>query len=378
MFYEKTILLRNKISRFFYKKIFRKFFFKIDPEKIHNYMIEIGEFLGKYKTTRFFTAVFFSYSNNKLEQNILGINFKNPMGLAAGFDKDARIINIMESTGFGHTEIGSVTGEFCKGNEKPRLWRLKRSQALVINYGLKNQGAEKIADRLDKLTCDIPLGISIAKTNSKKTINLQKGIEDYLKAYKSLKQYADYLTINISCPNTFGGEPFTDPKKLDLLLTEIDKIEANSPIFLKMPLDLKEKELDPILEVVSRHNISGFICSNLSKDRNNKSVMSKIKEKEIPQKGSVSGIPIKNASTEVINEIYKKTKGKYIIIGCGGIFSAKDAYEKIKAGASLLQMITGMIYEGPQLISEINQGLVELLKKDGFTNISEAIGMDHK
>ena len=302
----------------------------------------------------------------------MGIKFKNPIGLAAGFDKDAYLPGILPSVGFGFTEVGTITGKPCEGNPKPRLWRLKNSKSLVVYYGLKNDGCEEISKRLKNQKFSIPVITSIGKTNSKETMEEKKGIADYLKAYKAFLDIGQVFDINISCPNAFGGLPFSDPKKLDNLLSQIDKIPSKKPILLKMPPDLKDGELDEILKVVSKHKVSGFICSNLTKDR--KKSERKITDKFIPDHGGLSGKLVEDLANEQIAKIYQKTKGKYVIIGLGGVFSAEDAYKKIKLGASLIQLITGMIFEGPQLISEINFGLVRLLKKDGFKNISRAIG----
>lgn len=367
---EFLISIRNHISRLLYKGIAKPIFFLLDPEKIHNRMLLFGRFLGSNPITRAITAFFFSYSNKKLEQTILGIRFKKPVGLAAGFDKDALITDIMKPTGFGFTEVGSITGEPCVGNPKPRLWRLVKSQGLLINYGLNNQGSEEIAERLAKKHFTLPLGTSIAKTNSKETNTVEGGIADYVKAYKALADIGDFSVINISCPNAFGGEPFTDPEKLEKLLAEIVKIKTEKPIFVKIAPDLKEETVDEIIEISRKYGVKGFICTNLTKNRNNP----KILEKNLPENGSISGKPIEDLSDKMIAYVYKKTQGKSVIIGVGGIFSAQDAYRKIKLGASLVQLITGMIYEGPQLISEINQGLVKLMEKDGYGNISEVIG----
>jgi dihydroorotate dehydrogenase len=370
---ETLILVRNSIVRFLYKQLARRIFFLMDPEKIHNYMIAFGRFLGSNPVTRAITAFFFSYSNKTLNQNILGIHFKNPVGLAAGFDKDAKIIGVMKATGFGFTEIGSVTGEPCPGNPGRRLWRLIKSQGLLINYGLNNQGAEEISKRLSHKKFLTPVGTNVAKTNCKATVDVQAGIADYTKAYRLLSNIGDYSVINISCPNAFGGEPFTDPERLESLLVEIKKVPSKKPIFVKIAPDLKEAVVDNILEISLKHGVKGFICTNLTKNRNNQ----KILDKNLPEIGSISGKPIEGLSEKMISYVYKKTKGKAVIIGVGGIFSAEDAYRKIRLGSSLVQMITGMIFEGPQVISEINQGLVRLLKKDGFKNISEAVGKDN-
>lgn len=373
-----VISLRNKIEKFIYKKILRPIFFLIDPETTHNRVLLLGRILGSNFITKNIAYLFLSYSNEKLEQNIAGIKFKNPVGLAAGFDKDAYLTSILPSVGFGFAEVGSITGEPYEGNPGKRLERLKKSKSIVVNYGLKNQGAEKISQRLKNKNFDIPTGISVAKTNSDKTIELENGIRDYLKVCRLFENIGDYLTINISCPNTFGGEPFTDEIKLEKLLSEIDKLNYRKPIFIKLPPDLDVEKIDKIINVSDKHKISGFVCSNLTKDRNNPKIKEKIIETTILIKGSLSGKIIEDLVNEQIKYIYSRTKGKYIIMGCGGIFSAEDAYKKIKLGASLVQLITGMIFEGPQLISEINKGLVKLLEKDGFKNISEAIGVDNK
>ncbi len=367
------ISIRNWTIRILYKGILKPILFLFDPEKMHDGFLSIGHFLGSNRALKAITKFFFSYSNKSLEQNILGIRFKNPIGLAAGFDKDAQMIEICKDVGFGFAEVGSITGEFCEGNPKPRIWRLKKLKSLLVYYGLKNQGAEKISERLQNKKFSLPVGISIAKTNNKETTQLDTAKADYLKAYKAFSNIGDYITINISCPNAFGGEPFTDPNKLQKLLEEIFKIPKTKPIFLKLAPDLSEKVLNEIIAVTDKFKIDGFIIANLTKDREKL----ELQKHEIPSHvGSISGPPTKDLSDKMIKYVYKKTKGKYIIIGCGGISTAQDAYKKIRLGASLLQLITGMIYEGPQVISEINEGLSRLLKKDGFKNISEAVGKE--
>ena len=376
---ETLITVRNFIIEGLYKGIVRPILFRIDPEKIHDFFIKAGHILGRWFFMKAITAFFFQYKNPKLHQELLGIKFENPIGLAAGFDKNAQMIDISRSVGFGFTEIGSITGEPCKGNEKPRLWRLKKSKGLVVWYGLKNDGCLKIAKELKDKKFNLPVGISIAKTNSESTITKKEGIKDYLKAYRNLKDLGDYITINISCPNAYGGQPFSNSKDLDNLLMRINEIRSKKPLFIKLPPDLSHKELDEVLEVIKYHRIDGIICTNLTKDRKNKAIADKVLDEGIPEVGGISGKPIKELSTEVIKYIYKKTSGKYVIVGCGGVFTAKDAYEKIRAGASLIQLITGMIYEGPQMVGTVNQGILKLLKRDGYKRISQAIGMDaHK
>lgn len=343
----------------------------MDPEKVHDFFTLKGRFLGSNPLTKVITKIALSYSHPTLEQTILGVKFPNPVGLSAGFDKNALLTDILPAVGFGFMEVGTITGEKCEGNPRPRLWRLKKSKGLVIYYGLKNDGAKAVSERLKNKKFEIPLITSIGKTNCENTIETQAGIKDYLKAYRSFTDIGHFFDINISCPNAFGGQPFSDPFKLDQLLTEIDKVETKKPIFLKMPPDLEDDHIDGILKVVEKHKIAGFICTNLTKNKN-----SKIIDDFIPDKGGFSGKVVEDLSNRMIGKIYQKTLGKYVIIGCGGIFSAEDAYKKIKLGASLVQLITGMVFEGPQVIGEINRGLVKFLKKDGYKNISEAVGVD--
>ena len=369
------IKFRNAIISFLYRNVLKRIFFLFDAEKVHDFFTITGKILGSNVVTRKITSFFFNHPDQRiLTQKIHGIYFKNPIGLSAGFDKNAEITQIIPEVGFGFEEIGSITGESCHGNAKPRLWRLIKSQALVVYYGLKNDGAERISARLKNKRFKIPIGVNVAKTNSKATSTTEAGIEDYVKAYRSFLHIGDYFTINISCPNTFGGEPFHDGEKLDKLFTALEKYPTKKPVFIKISPDLSDAQIDDILKVSKKHHVSGFICTNLTKKRENL----KILDQKVPEDGGISGKAVEELANKMIANIYKKTKGKFTIIGCGGVFSAEDAYKKIRLGASLVELITGMIFQGPQLISEINLGLADLLKKDGLRNIHEAVGIDAK
>lgn len=353
-----------------YKKI-RPILFKSDPEKIHNLIILLGRFLAFTKLSLLLRKKFV-YKNKKLENNILGIKFANPIGLAAGFDKNAQLIDFIPDLGFGFMEVGSITAKPCEGNPKPRLHRLVKDKALIVNYGLSNKGAEKIFKKINRKNPKIPLGINIAKTNDS-SIKDQASVEDYFQSFKLLKNLGDYITINISCPNSGDGKSFEDPILLENLLKKISEIRKNEKIFLKLSPNIDKIDLNKILELAKQYKIDGFVISNLSKKRENLSKNPKLKFK-----GSISGKPSRKDSNALIKYVYKKTKGKFVIIGCGGVFSGKDAYEKIKNGASLIQLITGMIFEGPGVIKKINKELVKLLEKDGYENIKEAVGKNVK
>ena len=344
--------------------------FLFDAEKIHDLFTAVGVLLGKSKITRWKTRWLFSYQNPRLERTVLGIKFVNPIGLSAGFDKDAKLTDIMPEVGFGFTEVGSITGEPCEGNPKPRLWRLPQLRSLVVHYGLKNEGCEKIAARLSTKKFKIPIGTNIAKTNNVACAETEAGINDYAKAFTELKDIGDYFTVNISCPNAYSGEPFTDPARLEALMTRLDAIPTVKPIFLKLSPDLAGEKLDAIIDVCGRHRVHGFICTNLTKEKK--------EEHDIRLKGGLSGMLVQKLSDDQIAYVYKKTQGKYIIIGVGGVFSAEDAFRKIQLGATLVELITGMIFQGPQLIGEINKGLVRLMDKNGYKSISEVVGSASK
>ena len=375
-------LYRNKIIHGLYLGVLKPIFFLQDPETVHDYMIRVGAVLGKYSWGRAITRGLFDYESKNLSQDILGMHFKNPMGLSAGFDKNAELTDILPSIGFGFAEVGSITGEKCEGNPKPRLWRLPKSKSLVVYYGLKNDGCEDISKRLDGKHFDIPIGISVAMTNCAGNLVLESAIKDFAKAFKVMEPIGDYITVNISCPNAQSGQPFIDPHKLDNLFNTLDKIPTKKPVFIKLSPDLSHDELDSILDIAHKHKIDGIITTNLTKNRDNLNVI----DEHVPDIGGMSGKAVKDLADDTLAYISKKELSwgtsknkngkKFVLIASGGVFTAADAYKKIRLGASLVQMITGMIYEGPQVISEINRGLVELLKKDGFTNITQAIGAD--
>lgn len=362
---------------FIYRTILKPLLFLFDPEFIHDTFLEIGKLLGTNAVTKYITNDFLCYKNPKLSQNIYGIEFENPVGLAAGFDKNGDLMNILENVGFGFMSVGSITQNPYEGNPKPRLYRLPESKSIIVNYGLKNIGAKEIIKKLKKYhtesNSNLKIVMSVAKTNCVETADEEQGIRDYVATLKALRdaEVGHMYEINISCPNAYGGEPFTTPDKLDRLFTEITTLKLGKPVFVKMPINLPWEEFKRLLEVLMRYRVDGVIIGNLTKVRDPKLI-----KDSFPAgiKGNLSGLPTKELSNNLIRETYKYCGRKMKIIGVGGIFSAEDAYEKIKLGASMVQLITGMVFEGPTLIGEINRGLVQLLKRDGFTRISEAIG----
>lgn len=360
-------------TKFLYKKALKPVFFQQDPEAVHNRILKMGRIFGSSALARGLFKAAFSYTHLALKQTVFGIDFANPVGLSAGFDKDADLINFLPSFGFGFLTIGSVTLNPYEGNAPPRLYRLPKSEAIVVNFGLKNISTKLVNERLQASRSQAPIVVSIAKTNSQATCDDESGVLDYVGSFQQIttQEKVVMIEINISCPNTFGGEPFTTPERLEKLLQALDEVPCSKPVVVKMPINLAWPEFQALLDVILGHRVAGVTVGNLNKDR----ASDKIHD-QIPAglKGGISGKPTYDLCNELISKTYQYCGDKLVIIGVGGIFSAKDAYEKIKRGASLVELITGMIYEGPQLIGEINAGLVKLLEKDGYKNIQEAIG----
>ena len=373
--------IRNLILKLLYK-ITRPIIFLMDPEDAHYSMKRIGIVLGSNPVTKAFTSLLYDYGHKSLKTNVDGVEYRNPIGLSAGFDKDGELTKIYPNLGFGLAELGSITGEICPGNPGKRLFRMIKSKAIVVWYGLNNMGAEKLSKNLANQNFGrLRVGINAALTNQTSNFDLQAAVKDYCKTMTLFKDIGDYYTINISCPNTQEGEPFVHRENLDVLLKMVnEKIRpiTKKPIYVKLAADMSIPEIDTIVDACTDHKMDGFVCTNLAKPEFN----SEHRPEEYPTtkgllpkgKGAMSGLPLQRISTDVIRHVYRKTQGKMTIIGVGGIFNAKDAYEKITSGANLCHMITTMIFDGPQNISEINRGLVKLIKADGFKSVEEAVG----
>ena len=373
--------IRNKFLWAGYQAV-RPLIFLMEPEEAHYSLKRVGVFLGNNPITRGLTSALMDYNHKSLAIEVDGIKYRNPVGLSAGFDKDGELTKIYPSLGFGLAELGSFTGEICPGNPGKRLFRMIKSKAIVVWYGLNNEGAETISKRLANEDFGrLRVGINAANSNLTPEFDLDVSINDYLKTMKLFKDIGDYYTVNISCPNTQEGEPFVDKDNLDVLLAAIVKEIrpiSDKPIYVKLAADMTLEEINTIVDACVEWGMDGVVCTNLAKPEYN----SEHRPEEYPTekgllpkgKGAMSGLPLQRISTNVIRHVYRRTRGKLTIIGVGGIFSAKDAYEKITSGASLLHMITTMIFDGPQNINEINRGLVKLLKKDGFKSLSEAVG----
>ena len=341
--------------------ILKPFLFSLDPETAHDLAIKT------LKINPFPSKMFEVEDEQMLKIKLLGKNFPNPVGLAAGFDKSAEAYNSLLKLGFGFVEVGTVTPIKQFGNPKPRIFRLEGDGALINRLGFNNDGIEIIKNRIKSDGKKGVLGINIGPNKDTKD---QKN--DFCLGLKNFFDIADYITINISSPNTEGLRDFHDQEKLKDLLLALNKIKKENkthiPLLLKVSPDIQDNHISEIIDVATKSDISAIIITNTT-DGNRDNLKSKIKEQ-----GGLSGEPLQQISTNMIKKFYKKLNGKIPIIGVGGVNSGKSAYEKIVAGASLLQLYTGFVYRGPSAAKDIKKELIQILKAEGLNNIKEAIG----
>ena len=369
-----------------YKHVIKPLLFLLTPDFTHRLIVFCGRVVQALPPVRWAIRKSWSFQDKSLQQEVDGITFYNPIGLSAGFDKNVQLSPLMEDVGFGFASGGSVTLEPRKGNRRPWFHRLPKTKSVVVYAGMPNYGLRKISRyirrnrrRLDNMPTVVSVAVVANKTTRERMgtrLTKEAIIDDVKKAteYISDNKLASVVEINISCPNA-GKEPFIETESLDELLTTLDIVPRDVPFWVKMPHLYDIKQFDSLLKVIVRHNIQGVTVANLVKDRSKIDIKDPLTD-EI--RGGLSGEPTREHSLELIRHAYRNYGDRLIIVGVGGVFSAEDAYAKIKAGASLVGLITGLFFEGPQLIGQINRGLVDLLKKDGFSHISEAVGADFR
>ncbi|MDB9372227.1 quinone-dependent dihydroorotate dehydrogenase [Nodularia sphaerocarpa] len=318
----------------------------------------------------------------RLEQNLFGLKFPNPLGLAAGFDKDGVAANIWSSLGFGFAELGTVTFVAQPGNPRPRLFRLPLDQAALNRMGFNNSGAAAMATRLaqdqPELGWTIPIGINLGKS---KVTPLEAAGEDYLNSFRLLKELGDYFVVNVSSPNTPGLRSLQDASMLSAILDLLQQENnAQKPIFVKIAPDLEWEAIADIIALAKTYQLAGIIATNttISRDRLKTQIINQTGKSPQEEAGGISGAPVRQRSTEVIRFIWQQTQGEIPIIGVGGIFTPEDAWEKITAGASLIQLYTGWIYQGPMMVRRILEGLLLQLEKNQLHSITEAVGIQSK
>jgi dihydroorotate dehydrogenase len=375
----------------FYKALVRPWLFQTDPETAHERALNLAASLGRCRIARDAVEMAFAFEDSRLQQTVFGIEFPNPVGLAAGYDKNAVGLEFWPALGFGFAEIGSVTLNSQPGTEPPRLFRQVEQCSLINRMGFNNDGAEAIAARIPPRPHRIPVGVNVGKNRD---VDLAHAGENYAATIDKFQDRADFFVINVSSPNTPGLRKLQDKEMLDGLLHIVGRKPSSTrpepclpgsepprgapgtpaegsgptttttPILLKISPDLTLNQIDDVVGLVERHKLAGVVATNTTIDH------------PTPPEGGLSGAPLRARSTDCIRHIRHQTNGRLPIIGVGGIFTADDAYEKIRAGACLVEVWTGMIFEGPSITRNINRGLLRLLERDGFGTIADAVGTE--
>ncbi|MGE5220226.1 MAG: quinone-dependent dihydroorotate dehydrogenase [Chloroflexota bacterium] len=361
-----------------YKSVIRPLLFRKDPEASHEMMLAL---LAKAERIAGLIEKLYRVEDKRLAVTVGPLRFGNPVGLAGGFDKNAIAPKAIASFGFGFMEIGAVTAQAQPGNPKPRLYRLPEDHALINRLGFNNEGAAAIAAKFERMAArggrpDIPIGMNIGRT---KIVETKDAVEDFLTCFEKLFAHGDFFTLNVSSPNTPNLRDLQEKGLLSELLSAVQEKNrqlsaamkiAEKPVFVKIAPDMEFSQVDEIIDVVKSVKLAGIVATNATAF-----MRENLKSPHALEPGGLSGRPITAKVTDFVTHIYRVTGGQLPIIGVGGIFDAQEAYDKIKAGASAVQIYTGWVYEGPGAVKRINQGLCRLLARDGLKHISEAVGM---
>ena len=356
-----------------YQLLLQPFLFRLDPERAHHLTLWLLQRLVQMPSLLKLWQDWRPLEHAALQTQVAGLYFSNPVGLAAGFDKSATAVAAFPALGFGFVEVGTVTPRAQAGNPLPRLFRIWRDEAVINRMGFNNDGATAVAQRLKVSPGYVPIGVNLGMNAD---TPLEQALDDYRAGIEALFDVGDYVVVNVSSPNTPGLRTLQSSVHLRALLGGVQDCNQAlaqarqvqpRPLFVKIAPDLQPDEIDAIVEVVQSCALNGIIATNTTLAREGLTTMTS-------EPGGVSGRPLRQRSTEVIQQVYRAAQGRIPIIGVGGIFSPEDAYEKICAGASLVQLYTGLIYRGPGLPRRINVGLVRLLQRDGLTHLSQAVG----
>jgi dihydroorotate dehydrogenase (fumarate)/dihydroorotate dehydrogenase len=364
-----------------YSTLIRPLLFKLDAETAHHGTVEACRIAGMVPWVPQLTRACLEFTAPELQCEVAGLRFDHPIGLAAGWDKSGRALRMLDHLGFAFAEIGSISAQPSQGNPQPRLFRLPQDQAIIVNYGLPNEGAEAIAPRLAAHRMRVPLGVNIVKTNfgpGAPACSDEAILADYERSVSLLHRHAGYLMLNLSCPNAAGGKDFyAQSGNITRLLHLLKPLDLACPVFLKVaPRDDPAEHERLLAEADAFDFVRGF-SFNLppGKPATLRLTTPRSEWEHLP--GAVSGKPVEDLINRCIAGLATRmNRQRHIIIGTGGVFTAADAYRKLRLGASLVQIYTALIYEGPGVISRINQGLCSLLAKDGFRHVSEAVGAD--
>ena len=341
----------------FYKKVLKPIFFRIHPEKMHAMVLVLGEFFGYLPPARYLLRLIYGYRGPDIAKVVDGVRYERPVLLSAGFDCDARLTQVLASLSFGGEEVGSVTALPCEGNPRPWQTRLVRNKSLIVFKGLRNRGADRTIKHIlsKKRIPGYVIGISIASTNNSCVANEDDALKDFLTTFKKMNEagVGDYYTINISCPNSYSGkdgETFANPRLLTVMINELQKIPTTKPVYFKMPINLEWPEFNELLKIIDTSPYQGVIIGNLNKKY---AMLDHPEDAPKEYRGGLSGKPCFALSNDLIAKTRETYGKRFTIIGVGGIFSGEDALTKFRAGADLVQLITGMVFEGPGLMKEI-------------------------
>ncbi len=356
----------------FYRRLIRPVLFAQDSEEIHNRAMRVLSWASRNELVCDALQSFFGPP--ELPSEVFGLRFPNPVGLAAGMDKHAEALPAWQALGFGFTELGGVTALAQPGNPPPRIFRAVGDEALINRMGFNNRGAEAVAQKLADWRArgrwpNHPVGINLGKS---KATSLAQAADDYATSFRLLRPHADFFVVNVSSPNTPNLRQLQDKSALDEILAALQEVHSLKPILVKVALDLSFEALDEILELAGPRQIAGIVATNTTITRPQTSDLEL--QRIYAEAGGLSGRPLRARSTEVIRHVYRQTRGSLVIIGVGGVFDADDAWEKIIAGASLIQIYTGLVYQGPGIVQSIVTGLLERLEQTGMKQLCQAVG----
>lgn len=374
MTYDQTIMSQ------LYTSVARPLLFLLDPERAHSFALHAGALVRCFGPLCRVLRSRLSVDDARLRQTIAGLPFENPLGLAAGFDKNGHAIECLGSLGFSHVEIGSVSAHRSVGNRRPRLFRLPQDQGIVVNYGVPNEGAFAVASRLDGRRCPVPLGINLVKTNDPaRPPTDEEVLGDYAQAFVQLQPFADYVNLNLSCPNSANDRNYFDEvEKVARLLDRLRQARPQVPVFLKLKPTTDRGWLREFVAVADGFPFVAGFGINLPAGKPADLVLTTSREDLMQMPGAVAGQPVRpliDANLRLLSEVIGP-RSRYALVAAGGVFTGDDAYAKIRLGASLVQLYTAMIYQGPGVVRAVLRRLLVLLERDGFTQVSEAVGVD--
>lgn len=359
---------------FGYKHVIKPVFvFSQRPDEAHDQMIKFCQITKNIAPLMWLERSMLNYSDPILKTSVMGVDFSNPFGLSAGLDKNCEMPVLLDNIGLGFETVGSTTSRPCAGNAKPWFHRLPEYDSMMVHVGLANIGSETVIERAEQAWTDakeMQISVSIARTNDDQVGDLDEGIEDYCISMRRAAGRTAMVEVNVSCPNTTAGEPFTESaENLDKLFTALDKIDRPQPTLVKMPLNKSWDEFKELLDVLAAHKVEGVSLANLQKDRTGMSIPS-------DWEGGLSGGPCTRASNELVKKVRKTYGDRFAIAGIGGIFTPQQAYERIRSGADLVMFISSLMFRGPQQVTVLKRGLADLLRKDGFDSVEQAVSID--